>query len=287
MVLRKLSGWKARCLSLAGRVTVAKAVLATLPTYTMQTVVLPKRICLIKWDDVCQPVTCGGLGFRHFKTINEAFLMKLAFNMLVRRNEYLWVRFIRANFERTEQHFNQDRVGWRCNQDRSFMVKSAYIVRHGEVIGPSNRIWNIIHTFQSLPRIKLFMWLICHRKLMTNDERACRHFADDPSCSIYGAACEDIDHVLRWCPATYQTWNDLIVPNKMYSLSMDISDWIAMNLQGDSNFAKNPSGWPVARDSAGRWLFGFSKFIGACSVTDAELWGAFVGLNLAWDKGFR
>ncbi|KAE8726578.1 hypothetical protein F3Y22_tig00006613pilonHSYRG00064 [Hibiscus syriacus] len=43
----------------------------------------------------------------------------------------------------------------------------------------------------------------------------------------------------------------------------------------------------IARDNAVNWLFGFSKFIGACSVIDAKLCGVYVGLNLAWDAGFR
>ncbi|GMI72716.1 hypothetical protein like AT3G24255 [Hibiscus trionum] len=41
----RLSGWAARVLSLAGRITLAKAVLQAIPTYIMQTAWLPKSIC--------------------------------------------------------------------------------------------------------------------------------------------------------------------------------------------------------------------------------------------------
>ncbi|KAE8654104.1 hypothetical protein F3Y22_tig00117056pilonHSYRG00889 [Hibiscus syriacus] len=94
---------------------------------------------------------------------------------------------------------NQDCVGWRCNNDLSFTVKSAYAVRH------------------------------------------------------------------------------------------DIPDWIACNLQGDSSFAKNPSNWHLmfAVTLWHIWRARNAKFIGICSIIDAELWGAFVGLNFAWNAGFR
>nr|KYP33913.1 Putative ribonuclease H protein At1g65750 family [Cajanus cajan] len=39
---KRLSKWKANTLSFAGRLTLSKSVLATLPTYTMQTIYFPK-----------------------------------------------------------------------------------------------------------------------------------------------------------------------------------------------------------------------------------------------------
>ncbi|CAN1190816.1 Putative ribonuclease H protein At1g65750, partial [Linum perenne] len=41
----KLAGWKAKSLSLVGPVTLAQSVLAAIPTYVMQTVVLPAKTC--------------------------------------------------------------------------------------------------------------------------------------------------------------------------------------------------------------------------------------------------
>jgi ribonuclease HI len=37
----------------------------------------------------------------------------------------------------------------------------------------------------------------------------------------------------------------------------------------------------------GDWLGGFAKGLGGCSIEMAELWGAWEGLNLAWNLGFR
>jgi ribonuclease HI len=43
----------------------------------------------------------------------------------------------------------------------------------------------------------------------------------------------------------------------------------------------------IIRDMRGKWIYGFAKGLGACSVQVAELWGAMEGLKLAWDRGFR
>ena len=42
---KRLAGWKSRCLSLAGRVMLAKWVLSTLPIYSMQTARLLRTLC--------------------------------------------------------------------------------------------------------------------------------------------------------------------------------------------------------------------------------------------------
>jgi len=41
----KLAGWKANSLSLAGKITLCKAVLSSVPLYPMQSTLIPKSIC--------------------------------------------------------------------------------------------------------------------------------------------------------------------------------------------------------------------------------------------------
>ncbi|KAK8572563.1 hypothetical protein V6N12_028616 [Hibiscus sabdariffa] len=43
----------------------------------------------------------------------------------------------------------------------------------------------------------------------------------------------------------------------------------------------------VVRNNNGCWLVGFAKFIGLCSVLDAKLWRAYLGLIEARNMGVR
>ncbi|WCJ31853.1 Polynucleotidyl transferase ribonuclease H-like superfamily protein [Euphorbia peplus] len=116
----KLSGWASQTLSLAGRITLAKAVLSAIPYYSMQTAKLPIHICtkiddlirrfiwgssnekrkinMVRWEEVCSLIKCGGLGIRSSKHMNNVFLMKLSFNFLQHR-ELLWVRVLAAKYK--------------------------------------------------------------------------------------------------------------------------------------------------------------------------------------------
>ncbi|CAL1412328.1 unnamed protein product [Linum trigynum] len=66
----KLNAWKARTLSLVGRVTLATAVLNAIPNYAI--------IHLLDWDTICKPKDQGGLGLRSARCLNLAYLVKLA-----------------------------------------------------------------------------------------------------------------------------------------------------------------------------------------------------------------
>lgn len=118
-VRSKLSGWNANSLSLAGRITLAKSVVAAIPNYIMQTAMLlvsiikkidklirrfiwgtkdgDSKTSLVKWKYVCQPLNNGGLGFRRLKDHNKMFFSKLGFRILANRND-LWVRILREKY---------------------------------------------------------------------------------------------------------------------------------------------------------------------------------------------
>lgn len=108
---KRLAGWKANQLSLAGRITLCHFVVMALPTCTRQTTRLPNGVCdtiekfcrkfiwgetetsrkihLINWDTICQPKENGGVGLQKLSNVNEAFLMKLGWELLT-TNQNLW-----------------------------------------------------------------------------------------------------------------------------------------------------------------------------------------------------
>ncbi|MCI77091.1 Heat shock 70 kDa protein, partial [Trifolium medium] len=43
----------------------------------------------------------------------------------------------------------------------------------------------------------------------------------------------------------------------------------------------------IIRDSMGVWIGDYAKGLGSCSVEVAEIWGAWEGLKLAWELGYK
>jgi ribonuclease HI len=63
---------------------------------------------------------------------------------------------------------------------------------------------------------------------------------------------------------------------------------IKLNVDGCSKGNPGVAGaGGVIRDHLGAWIGGFARNIGICSSVNAELWAVYVGLQLAWDRGFR
>ncbi|XP_072074344.1 uncharacterized protein [Arachis hypogaea] len=119
----KLSNWKKKYLSLAGRCTLVQSVLSTIPSYCMQTMKIPtvvsnkidkvcrdflwgnsegeRKIHLMNWDKICQTKEKGSLGIRKAQETNQLFLMKLAWG-LTHKRQSLWVQIMRAKYGRGE-----------------------------------------------------------------------------------------------------------------------------------------------------------------------------------------
>src|ERR1044072_584443 len=114
-IQRKMSKWKSNILNLAGRVCLAKAVIAAIPTYTMQVFYLPRSVPektnknmrsfiwggsggkkgwhLVGWKKIIKTKEEGGLGVRDMEGSNTTLLGKAVWSMIHEPGK-LWVQVL-------------------------------------------------------------------------------------------------------------------------------------------------------------------------------------------------
>ncbi|CAN1342707.1 Putative ribonuclease H protein At1g65750, partial [Linum perenne] len=261
---------------------------------------------------------------------------------------------------------------WGLEKDGRFRIRSAYDLL-GEHEGRRRDVdWELVWRWKGPNRIKHFLWLVAHDRLLTNEERRKRTWTEDGSCSRCGHPQETVLHVLRDCSAAVNTWTHLafrsddrtswdlpllpwithhlkapstcllfgvacwslwktrneaiftdirttpealsyrirhwtstvgealilvdqfITPSPPAKTVVDVSwmppppEWVTLNSDG---FVIPETGRAAAgglfRDADGRCLAAFSMNLRICSITRAELRGAMIGLQIAWDRGFR
>jgi hypothetical protein len=63
--------------------------------------------------------------------------------------------------------------------------------------------------------------------------------------------------------------------------------WVTINTDGARRNNNVCDCGGLIRGNGGAWLGGFAKGLGECRVMVAELWGAFEGLKLAWERGYK
>ncbi|XP_004306074.1 PREDICTED: putative ribonuclease H protein At1g65750-like [Fragaria vesca subsp. vesca] len=102
-VQSRLSSWKSKVLSMAGRLTLIQSVSSAIPNYAMQTAKFPVSLCenldklnrnflwgdteikkkvhLVNWDVVCQPKQLGDIGIKKTEDMNQAMLAKISWRM--------------------------------------------------------------------------------------------------------------------------------------------------------------------------------------------------------------
>ena len=118
-VEQKLAGWKANLLSFAGRKVLVQASISSIPSYVMQSALLPTRILdnldktsqnflwgsseakrkmhWVGWNKVPKSKAEGGLGFQSAKGRNLAYLSKLNRRFHEEKNA-LWSQVLRKKY---------------------------------------------------------------------------------------------------------------------------------------------------------------------------------------------
>ncbi|KAK7258703.1 hypothetical protein RIF29_24285 [Crotalaria pallida] len=131
-----------------------------------------------------------------------------------------------------------DCLAWIADSSGCFSVKSAYSILMKPVTdNPSNPSnlndnFNLLWKWEGPQRIRSFMWLLCHGRLLTNEERVKRGMGISNLCHRCNSAPETILHMIRDCPMVKSFWRSLLHTNHSEPFFTDnLASWISMNLK--------------------------------------------------------
>ncbi|KAJ1378246.1 Ribonuclease H domain [Sesbania bispinosa] len=207
-----------------------------------------------------------------------------------------------------------DRWVWEAAGTGVYTVASGYSWLRYRAMEPinCNSSFRWIWTMHCPEKIRLLVWFVGQQGIPTNEKRFLCHLIDSPACSRCFAPAENLLHCLRDCPHALEVWSRLGVGDQTFFTNTDATDWIHLNGRTGSDSFRCPV-WKsppigvtkinvdgscllhnsrlgvggVFRDFNGKWISGFSGFVGLGESIVAEFQAVYWGLHLALELGFR
>ncbi|CAN1156116.1 Putative ribonuclease H protein At1g65750 [Linum perenne] len=298
-----------------------------------------RKVHLISWDRICLPKNQGGLGIRSARTLNRAYMVKLAFRFF-KEHEPLWVQVLQSKYFRTttegfrprhtssispvwkgittewqtmlrgsraavrdglntkfwssiwvdgglclldfasQDQLNlnlgepvaayvgmsppnpnrgEDEWSWGAEPDGRFSIQSAYALAANEDSNAAfnQDIWKNTWQWKGPNRVRHFLWLAAHDRLLTNDQRTRRTFTTDPHCPLCPGQIENTLHILRDCPFASSVWTELGIYDQTEALWSDnLNSWLAKLLNSEKNLCFGNVCWILWKERNARAFSG-------------------------------
>ncbi|KAE8724567.1 Cyclin-J18 [Hibiscus syriacus] len=196
-----------------------------------------------------------------------------------------------------------DTVGWQASPDLQFSIKSAYSIHCGPSAAANDCLWKAMHRFPGLQRVKVFLWMVGSRRITTNAYRLFRHIATEAKYAVCNADIEDVNHVFRGYASLFvpdvnylamddNTWNDQIFNNSIEECDYVIERGRRLQLlcsaaRREAMHSRRSLTINVECSTASLvWLCPKTGCV-KLNSDEAEMWGVFLGLWCAWERGYR
>lgn len=136
----------------------------------------------------------------------------------------------------------EDSVYWSETATGKFLVNSAFQLLQGGSRAPSLGEWRWIWRIPCIEKLRTFLWLILHDRLLTNFSRFHRHMAASPDCPRCVGVEETLSHLFRECPTSSETWKRLGVRSGGF-FTYPFKAWIRINATTKPSSLNNTTPW--------------------------------------------
>lgn len=136
----------------------------------------------------------------------------------------------------------EDDEVWMWEDSSKFTVRSAFLRTNPNNIDVQDAAWMDVWKIGVASRIRMFIWLVKHKKIPCNAERKKRHLTDYGNCLSCANAWEDTEHVIHKCLYARYVWAKLMSNQALSRLdTLCFSKWINTNVTSDvgTKFGKN------------------------------------------------
>ncbi|XVF62794.1 hypothetical protein PTKIN_Ptkin09bG0036900 [Pterospermum kingtungense] len=154
-----------------------------------------------------------------------------------------------------EDDHASDEIYWGQSVSGLFTVNSAYNLSTGIDSVHTDKFWEVIWHLQVPNRVRSFLWIVKHKRIMCNVERLRRGFTTNGGCAFCHSDVEDIDHILRGCPKARKVWVEVLPVGEIQThQSLCFDNWLQYNLLNSMKIA-GFTNWPAGFALIVWWLW--------------------------------
>ncbi|XP_074292531.1 uncharacterized protein LOC141619416 [Silene latifolia] len=193
---------------------------------------------LVSWNQICKPRRKGGLGLKLLHQWNVALMGKYVW-WVEQKTDHLWVKWVHTIYIKNTTWKDYEPTittswAWRrlCavkTQLKPWLYDEAwrdsgsdYTVKLGYSwlvdAGPDIFWYPWIHNRIMLPKHNFFIWLVAHKRLLTQDRLMRMHITQSNRCYLCAAEEEDLNHLFfscsfsRQCVRLLEDWLSICLP---------------------------------------------------------------------------
>lgn len=151
---------------------------------------------------------------------------------------------------------------WGGSTNGKFSIKSAMQLIRRDDIEPIDKKWEAVWKVRVQQRIKMFVWLAMHDRVMGNTNRVKRQLTLDPRCTHCGAQEETTLHILRGCTRAKEVWRCVGGPTRTPTFwSGGLEHWLYNNLTYKAQNNQQSEIWPTYFAITLWWIWNWRNYV--------------------------